>query len=88
MSKADYTLWRRKEPVGKLHNLVVDVRKSDQLTHLLRSIERHEFDISPDATFRSRKPIDLIINNDTPWLSQLYIIRRAFRLRPFFEQLI
>ncbi|OBS15091.1 hypothetical protein FPOA_14102 [Fusarium poae] len=46
LSEAEHTLWRRKGPVGKLHNLVVDVRRSDQLTYLLRSIQRSEFDLS------------------------------------------
>jgi hypothetical protein len=88
LSEAEHALWRRKGPVGKLHNLVIDVRRSDQLTYLLRSIQHHEFDISPDPGIRARKPLDLIIDNDTRWLSQLHMIRRALRLRPFLEQLI
>ena len=82
------TLWRRKGPIGKLHNLVVDVRRSDQLTYLLRSIQRSEFDTSPDPTIKASSPLDLVIDNDTRWLSQLYMIRRAISLRPFLEQLI
>ncbi|KID81255.1 restless-like transposase [Metarhizium guizhouense ARSEF 977] len=88
LSEAEHTLWRRKGPVGKLHNLVVDIRRSDQLTYLLRSIQRSEFDMSADARIRARKPLDLIIDNDTRWLSQLYMIRRAITLRPYIEQLI
>ena len=88
LSEAEHTLWRRKGPVGKLHNLVVDVRRSDQLTYMLRSIQRAEFDMSSDARIRARKPLDLIIDNDTRWLSQLYMIRRALTLRPFVEQLV
>ena len=88
MSEAEHTLWRRKGPVGKLHNLVVDVRRSDQLTYLLRSIQRSEFDLSSDPRIRARQPVDLIIDNDTRWLSQLYMIRRAIILRPFIEQLV
>ncbi|KAI8399956.1 hypothetical protein FOFC_18775 [Fusarium oxysporum] len=88
LSEAEHTLWRRKGPVGKLHNLVVDVRRSDQLTYLLRSIQRSEFDLSSDPRIRARQPVDLIIDNDTRWLSQLYMIRRAIILRPFIEQLV
>jgi hypothetical protein len=88
LSEAEHTLWRRKGPVGKLHNLVVDIRRSDQLTYLLRSIQRSEFEVSSDPRVRARKPLDLIIDNDTRWLSQLYMIRRAITLRPFLEQLI
>jgi hypothetical protein len=48
LSEAEHALWRRKGPVGKLHNLVVEVRRSDRLTYLLRSIQRSEFDMSSD----------------------------------------
>ncbi|KJZ71512.1 hypothetical protein HIM_09100 [Hirsutella minnesotensis 3608] len=88
LSEAEHTLWRRKGSVGKLHNLVVDVRRSDQLTYLLRSIQRTEYDTSPDIRTRARKPLDLIIDNDTRWLSQLYMIRRALQLSPYLEQLV
>jgi hypothetical protein len=88
LSEAEHTLWRRKGTVGKLHNLVVDVRRSDQLTYLLRSIQRSECDMSSDPRVRARKPVDLVIDNDTRWLSQLYMIRRAIALRPYLEQLI
>ena len=88
LSEAEHTLWRRKGPVGKLHNLVADVRRSDQLTYLLRSMQRSEFDISPDPKIKASSPLDLAIDNDTGWQSQLYMIRRAISLRPFLEQLI
>jgi hypothetical protein len=88
LSEAEHTIWRRKGPVGKLHNLVVNVRRSDQLTYLLRSIQRSEFDMSSDPRIRAKKPLDLVIDNDTRWLSQLYMIRRAITLRPYIEQLI
>jgi hypothetical protein len=84
-SKAEHTLWWRKGPVKKLHNLLVDVRRSDQLTYLLWSIQRSEFDTSSDPRVRARKPVDLVIDNDTRWLSQLYRIRRAITLRPYLE---
>ncbi|KAM4066687.1 restless-like transposase [Hirsutella rhossiliensis] len=81
-SEAEHTLWRHKGPVGKLHNLVVDVRRSDHLTYLLRSIQRAEFDTSSDSRVRARKPLDLSMDNDTRWLFQLYIIRRAIKPSP------
>ncbi|ODA77193.1 hypothetical protein RJ55_06820 [Drechmeria coniospora] len=88
LSEAEHELWRRKGPVGKLHNLVADVRRSDHLTYLLRSVQRAEFDMSSDPRVRARKPLDLIMDNDTRWLSQLYMIRRAISLRSFLEQMI
>ncbi|KAM3448285.1 hypothetical protein NHJ6243_010118 [Beauveria neobassiana] len=65
LSKAEHSLWRRKGPIGKLHNLVVDVRRSDQLTGLLRSIQRSKFDMSADARTQASTTLDLIIDNDT-----------------------
>jgi hypothetical protein len=65
LSEAEHALWRRKGPVGKLHNLVTDVRRSGQRTYLLRSTQRSEFDMSSDPRIRARKPLDLIIDNDT-----------------------
>jgi hypothetical protein len=75
-------------PVGKLHNLVVDVRRSDQLTYLLRSTQRSEFDLSSDPRVKVGQPVDLIIDNDTRLLSQLYMIRRALALSPFIQQIV
>ncbi|KAG7429008.1 hypothetical protein Forpi1262_v009537 [Fusarium oxysporum f. sp. raphani] len=37
---------------------------------------------------RSKKPLKLIIDNDTRWLSQLYMIRRALRLKTSIELLL
>ncbi|EFZ03316.2 HAT dimerization [Metarhizium robertsii ARSEF 23] len=44
--------------------------------------------MSAHARIRARKPLDLVIDNDTRWLSQLYMLRRAITLRPYIEQLI
>jgi hypothetical protein len=45
----------REGPVGKLHNLVVAIHRSDLLTTLLRSIQRLEFDTSSDPRLRIQK---------------------------------
>ncbi|EJP61382.1 transposase-like protein [Beauveria bassiana ARSEF 2860] len=44
--------------------------------------------MSADARTQASTTLDLIIDNDTRWLSQLYMIRRAIILRPFLEQLV
>ncbi|KGQ02732.1 hypothetical protein BBAD15_g12049 [Beauveria bassiana D1-5] len=84
----EHELWRKKGPVGKLHNLVVAIHRSDVLTTLLRSIQRLEFDASEDPRVRVRKPLNVVVDNETRWLSQLYMIRRARRLRPYLEALV
>jgi hypothetical protein len=86
-----HELWRQKGPIGKLHNLVHWIHKSDLLTYLLRAIQE-EFAVRTDSpayqTFRDRKPRDVVTDNMTRWLSQLYMIRRALILRPALEELI
>ncbi|KAM5360625.1 hypothetical protein ACJA88_014770 [Fusarium oxysporum] len=78
----------KKGPVGKLHNLVVAIHRSDLLTTLLRSIQRLEFDASEDPRVRIRKPLNVVVDNETRWLSQLYMIRRTLKLRPYLETLV
>lgn len=84
----EHERWRKKGPVGKLHNLVVAIHRSDVLTTLLRSIQRLEFDASEDPRVRIRKPPHVVVDNETRWLSQLYMIRRALILRPYLEALV
>ncbi|KAF6528009.1 hypothetical protein HZS61_008311 [Fusarium oxysporum f. sp. conglutinans] len=61
---------------------------SDKLTDLLRELQRTAFDQSPDPKVRTKKPLDVVLDNDTRWLSQLYMIRRALQLRDHIELLI
>ncbi|KFA77852.1 hypothetical protein S40288_09764, partial [Stachybotrys chartarum IBT 40288] len=88
LATAEHEFWRKKGPVGELHNLVVAIHRSDVLTTLLRSIQRLEFDASEDPRVRIRKPLNVVVDNETRWLSQLYMIRRALRLRPYLETLV
>jgi hypothetical protein len=88
LATTEHELWRKRGPVGKLHNLVVAIHRSDVLTTLLRSIQRLEFDASEDPGIRSRKPLIVVLDNETRWLSQLHMIRRALKLRPCLETLV
>jgi hypothetical protein len=86
-----HELWRQKGPIGKLHNLVHWIHKSDLLTYLLRSIQE-EFAGRTDgpecAGFPDGKSRDVVTDNMTRWLSQLYMMRRALILRPALEELV
>jgi hAT family C-terminal dimerisation region len=88
LSNAEHELWRKTGPVGKLHNLVVAINRSDILTYLLDDIQQRDIDASDNPTVKSKKPIRVIVDNDTRWLSQLYMIRRGLQLRDYFEQMI
>jgi hypothetical protein len=72
LNYADYQLWRTQGPIGKLHNLVVDLRNVHKLYYGFLKIQREAGII---------KPLQLIIDNETRWLSQLYMIRRAIQLK-------
>ena len=40
LSDTEYAQWRKKGPVGKLHNIVVDVRISHRLIYLFKEVQR------------------------------------------------
>lgn len=88
LSDAEHQLWRKNGPVGKLHNLVAAINRSDILTYLLDNLQQRDIDASDEPTVKSKKPLRVVIDNDTRWLSQLYMIRRALQLREYFEQMI
>jgi hypothetical protein len=54
---AEHQLWREKGPVGKLHNLVVDIRNVHRLSQLFQKVQKKA---QPQKT-----PLRLIIDNDT-----------------------
>ncbi|KAJ3454556.1 hypothetical protein MRS44_013156 [Fusarium solani] len=76
LTEAEHLIWRKKGPAGKLHNLVVAIHRSDLLTGMLRNIQQEAFK-STDPKLKARKPLDVILDNDTRWLPQLYMIRLA-----------
>ncbi|KAL6405385.1 restless-like transposase [Ilyonectria robusta] len=51
-------------------------------------LQQTAFDQSPDPKVKTKKPLDVVLDNDTRWLSQLYMIRRALQLRDYIELLI
>ena len=40
LSDTEYAQWRKKGPVGRLHNIVVDVRISHRLIYLFNEVQR------------------------------------------------
>ena len=69
-------------PVGKLHNLVVWVHRSNQATAMLRRLQEED----PDKAYPGT--LDVALDNSTRWLSQYYMIERAITLRQYLEELI
>ena len=71
--------WRRKGPIGKLHNIVKFIRASPQRSEAFRNIAQ-ECDDSEDIIFSeaSSKELELRQNNATRWNSTYLMIKRAW----------
>ena len=74
--------WTKAGPVGKLHNLVVWVSRSNKATTTLRRLQ----DEDPEKNYPGT--LDVVLDNSTRWLSQYYMIERAIKLRRYLEELI
>lgn len=85
---AQHEIWRKKGPIGKLHNLVHWIHRSDKLTYRLRALQEEFFQRSNSPKARVRKPLDVVRDNQTRWLSTFYMMRRSLKLRPFLEDLV
>lgn len=88
LDATQHEIWRKKGPIGKLHNLVHWIHRSDVLTYALRNLQSDHHQRSDNAVDQAKKPLDVVVDNQTRWLSTLYMIRRALRLRPFLEDLV
>jgi hypothetical protein len=88
LARATHDQWMRKGPVGKAHNFVVWVHRADLLTQLLRQLQRDSFAASGEPESGKQRPVDVVLDNDTRWLSQYYMIKRMLRLQPVYEEFI
>lgn len=58
-----------------------------RLTALFYQIQQADISNAQTARDRSKKPLHVVKDNQTRWLGSLYMIRRALRLRLYFEEL-
>ena len=58
------------------------------MTNLLQELQRTAFDQSLNPKVKAMKPLDVVLDIDTRWVSQLYVILRALQLRDCIELLI
>ncbi|KAG7425161.1 hypothetical protein Forpi1262_v013723 [Fusarium oxysporum f. sp. raphani] len=78
----DFDECTKRGPVGKLHNLVVWINRSNKTTVILRRLQ----DDDPDKNYPGT--LDVVLDNCTRWLSQYYMIERAIKLRHYLEELV
>ena len=62
--------------VGKLRILVIAIDQSDQLNDIFLTAQRND---------GSKKPLQLVKDNQTRWLGTYYMIKRALKLREYME---
>jgi hypothetical protein len=79
---AAHKLWQNTGPVGKLHNLVIWINRSSNLTHDLLNRQRLYNENNPSTPVQILR---LVSDNATRWLSQFNMIERALKLRNFLE---
>ncbi|KJZ68294.1 hypothetical protein HIM_12315 [Hirsutella minnesotensis 3608] len=88
LDAAKHEIWRKKGPIGKLHNLVHWIHRSDRLTYRLRALQEDFLARAEKPQLHMKKAVDVVRDNQTRWLSTLYMIRRGLQLRPFLEELV
>jgi hAT family C-terminal dimerisation region len=99
--EAERQLWRKKGAIGKLHNLVVWVRRSPQRRELFLSIAKNEEakelillanaedDVGDEPIYEeAKKNLMLIQDNKTRWNSTYMMIDRALYMRDSIEGLV
>ncbi|KAK4074631.1 hypothetical protein Purlil1_12926 [Purpureocillium lilacinum] len=85
----DLRHWRKKGPVGKLHNVVRFIRSSPQRSELFKMVA-HENDEAQGfrLAVESTAELEVVMNNDTRWNSTYLMLSRALLkqgdLRAFF----
>jgi hypothetical protein len=76
----DLRHWRKRGPVGKLHNIVRWVRSSPQRSGFFKSTIKEADDGSGiSLSEQSTLELQLLLNNETRWNSTFLMIQRALR---------
>ncbi|KZL82707.1 transposase-like protein [Colletotrichum incanum] len=73
----DLQHWRKKGPIGKLHNIVKFVRSSPQRTQRFKRITREEIDQRSGGILlceETQREVELILDNATRWNSTYLMI--------------
>jgi hypothetical protein len=76
----DLELWRKKGPIGKLHNIIKYIRWSGQREQLFEKIQEIEISSLPSDD-PAKKIYKLVKDQETHWNSSYDMIKRAVMLR-------
>ncbi|KAJ0130331.1 Uncharacterized protein HZ326_26566 [Fusarium oxysporum f. sp. albedinis] len=65
-----------------------EVSRSDTWTDILKKVQAVESQLSDDAQLKKHRPVGVVVDNATRWLSQFSMIERALLLRPFYNSFV
>jgi hypothetical protein len=77
--------WRRRGPVGKLHNIVMWIYRSPQRIEMFETLQRKAIDEGSQFTERIYR---LVHDNDTRWNRLFAMTERALKLRELIVEYI
>lgn len=75
--KKQLDIWRKKRPIGKLHNIVTFIHRTPQCHKQFQSMDISQFDLDNEKM----KDLMVVCNNDTRWNPAFNMIERALELR-------
>ena len=55
---------------------------------MLKKVQAVESQLSDDAQLKKHRPVGVVVDNATRWLSQFLMIERALVLRPFYNSFV
>jgi hypothetical protein len=55
---------------------------------MLKKVQAVESQLSDDAQLKKHRPVGVVVDNATRWLSQFSMIERALVLRPFYNSFV
>uniref|UniRef100_A0A0D2YKL0 HAT C-terminal dimerisation domain-containing protein n=1 Tax=Fusarium oxysporum (strain Fo5176) TaxID=660025 RepID=A0A0D2YKL0_FUSOF len=79
LQEQDLRHWRSKGPIGKLHNIVKFIRSSPQRSEYFTRIAHEQEDERYHLCEESTAELEVILNNETRWISTYMMIERALR---------
>lgn len=82
----EHRLWRRKGPIGKLHNIIYWVNRSPQRWERFEAHQRRL--VAPQRPEDKNEVYELIKDVETRWNSFYYSAERACYLRPAIDELL
>lgn len=71
--KKQLEVWRKKGPIGKLHNVVTFIRQTSQRRERFHMMDVSQFDLDNETM----KDLIIVCNNDTRWNSACNMIEQA-----------